>query len=39
MTEPSIRAATIADKPLWLALRRRLLPTLDNPQHERDWPR
>lgn len=32
-----IRTATVADKPVWLALRRRLRPTLGDQQHERDW--
>ena len=32
-----IRAATVVDKPVWLALRRRLRPTLSDQQHERDW--
>ena len=32
-----IRAATMTDKPVWLALRRRLRPTLGDQQHERDW--
>lgn len=33
----NIRAATVVDKPVWLALRRRLRPTLGDRQHERDW--
>lgn len=32
-----IRAATITDKPAWLALRRRQRPALSDQQHERDW--
>ncbi len=32
-----IRAATVVDKPVWLALRRRLRPALGDQQHERDW--
>lgn len=32
-----IRAASVVDKPVWLALRRRLRPTLSDQQHERDW--
>lgn len=32
-----IRAANIADKPAWLALRRRLRPAASDQQHERDW--
>lgn len=34
-----VRAATIADKPAWLALRRRLTPALADQAHERDWTR
>jgi aminoglycoside 6'-N-acetyltransferase I len=32
-----IRAATISDKPAWLALRRRQRPALSDQQLERDW--
>ena len=32
-----IRAVNIADKPAWLALRRRLRPALSDQQHARDW--
>ena len=34
-----IRAVNIADKPAWLALRRRLHPALSDQQHARDWNR
>ncbi len=34
-----IRALSIADKPAWLALRRRLHPALSDQQHARDWNR
>ena len=37
MTGMKIRAATIADKPAWLALRRRQRPALSDRQHESDW--
>lgn len=37
MTSMKIRAATIADKPAWLALRRRQRPALSDRQHESDW--
>ena len=33
----TVRVANITDKPLWLALRRRLLPALSDMEHERDW--
>ena len=34
-----IREVNIADKPAWLALRRRLRPALSDQQHARDWNR
>jgi len=34
-----VRSVNIADKPAWLALRRRLMPAIDDLQHERDWAR
>ena len=34
-----IRAVNIADKPAWLALRRRLRPALSDQQHAQDWNR
>ncbi|TDJ17341.1 MAG: hypothetical protein E2O65_08320 [Gammaproteobacteria bacterium] len=34
-----IRALSIADKPAWLALRRRLRPALSDQQHAQDWNR
>lgn len=37
VTSMKIRAANIADKPAWLAWRRRQRPALSDRQHESDW--
>ena len=36
-SDMKIRAATVVDKPVWLALRRRVRPAVGDEQHERDW--
>lgn len=36
-SDMKIRAATVVDKPVWLALRRRLRSAVGDEQHERDW--